>query len=155
MRAVGGRRKLEIVKEYAFSHRISADRLIVIGDSISDYAMLQWVKDMGGIAVSFNGNEFALRHSNLIIISETAWAEALVVDLFFREGRDAVVELARGGFSKLDRVDDELMERVDGRAEFYWYEDVDGDVEDVEWQDICDKSREMRRRLRGEAGTLG
>jgi len=145
VRAVGGERKLEIVKDYAFRHRISGDRLIVIGDSISDHAMLQWVREVGGIAVSFNGNEYALRHSNLFVISETAWAEAAVVDLFFEQGRDAVVELARGRVSKLD---DELIEKASGKAEFYWYEDAD-------WQEICSKSEEMRRKVRGEAGTLG
>jgi predicted HAD superfamily phosphohydrolase len=150
VRAIGGKRKLEIVKKYAFKHRISADKLIVIGDSISDYAMLQWVKDMGGIAASFNGNEYALEHSNLFIISETAWAEATVVDLFFKQGRDAVVELARLQ-GKLDEPD-ELTEKVAGRAEFYWYEDI---YEDIHWQDICIKSEEMRRKVRGEAGTLG
>ena len=151
VRAVGGGRKLEIVKQYAFRHRISADKLIVIGDSISDHAMLQWVKDMGGIAVSFNGNEYALKHSNLFVISETAWAEVLVVDLFLREGRDAVVELARSRLSKVDEIDDELVEKVDGRAEFYWYEDV----EEMGWHEICSKSEEIRRKVRGEAGTLG
>ncbi len=126
VKAVGGGRKLEVVRSYG------VESPLVIGDSISDYAMLSWAKERG-LAVSFNGNEFAVRNSNLAIISDTTFSEAYVVEAYLREGIEGVKKLVES---------DSVV-----NAEFYWI-----DESNVEY--VIEKSKSMRRRLRGLAGSL-
>lgn len=123
VRAIGGKRKLEVVLSY------NPSRVIVIGDSISDKDMLSYAKEKG-IAISFNGNEFALKNSNLAIIAESAFAETDVVNRCLREGLDWIntCERVRGG--KVCRL------------------------ERVSFEEILKESKEVRRKLRGLAGYL-
>ncbi len=123
VRAVGGRRKLEIVRRFSL-------KPVVIGDSISDLEMLSYAK-VNGLAVSFNGNEYAVENSNVIIISESAWAEAYVLDSYFRNGIDGV-----------KRIKDEVD------AKIY----IMDEITDIE--DVVRESKDMRKRIRGIAGLL-
>ena len=133
VKAVGGQRKLEAVKSYGIKN------LIAIGDSISDFAMLSWVKE-NGLAVSFNGNEYAVRNSNLAIVSETAFAEAYIVEAYLSDGLNGVKRALRLEFES--EIADKLKE-----TKYYWIEGSDVDR-------IIDESKAMRRKLRGLAGAL-
>lgn len=148
--AIGGGRKQKIVQSYVERHNI--EEIIAIGDSISDHAMLQWVRDKGGIAVSFNGNEFAIKHANVAVISNTAFAEAAVVDLFMKEGVEGVIKFAKN-FEKQSlkdsKINPEIVQRLlSSEVKIYWLEDVDVNA-------VLEESKKMRRLLRGEAGKLG
>ncbi len=123
VKAVGGRRKLDIVLRY------DPKRVIAIGDSISDKDMLSYARK-NGIAISFNGNEFALSNSDLAIVSESALAESEVVNRCLKEGLewiDDCEEVKGGKVCRLDRVN---------------------------FEKILRESKETRRRLRGLAGYL-
>ncbi|ADB57889.1 hypothetical protein [Archaeoglobus profundus] len=123
VKAVGGKRKLEVILKY------KPKKPVVIGDSISDKDMLSYAKEKG-IAISFNGNEFALENSNLAIIAESAYAEVEVVKRCLSEGLDwiEVCEDVRGG--KVCRVDK------------------------LDFDELLKESKAMRARLRGLAGYL-
>jgi predicted HAD superfamily phosphohydrolase len=142
IKAMGGMRKKEMVERYM--DRYDYEEGIAIGDSISDHAMLEWIRKRG-IAVSFNGNEFAIKHANVAVISDTAFGEAAVVDAFTRNGIEGVIDLARYG--RLDVVNPEIAKHL-SKAKFYWLEDVD-------LQLVIEESKRMRRILRGKAGKLG
>lgn len=133
VKAVGGQRKLDVVRSY------SVKSPMVIGDSISDHAMLSWAKE-NGLAVSFNGNEFAVKNSNLAIVSETTFAEAYIIEAYLREGLDGVRKALRQEFSS--DIADKLME-----TEFYW-------IDESNVEEVINKSKTMRRKLRGLAGYL-
>ncbi|WP_456477998.1 hypothetical protein [Geoglobus ahangari] len=129
VKVVGSRRKREIAESYGDR------RVIAIGDSISDIEMFDYARESGGLAMSFNGNEFALRHANLAVISESAFAEVLVAVAFAERGWDGVSELAENGHPLLDSIKWEIHTEID------------------EW--VIEKSIRMRKRLRGKAGELG
>ena len=141
--AIGGERKKEIVKRYVEDFEI--DRVIAIGDSISDYKMLEWVKKHGGLAVSFNGNEYALKHSNFAIVSDSAISEALIIDLFIR-----------GGIEKIRKFEGEIKNYpnyfkslfLKSNTKFYFLDELD-------YREILNESLSMRKKLRGYAGSLG
>lgn len=143
VKAVGGERKKEIVKSYV--EEFNVERIVAIGDSISDYKMLDWVRKQGGLAVSFNGNEYALKYSNLAIVSDSAISEALVVDLF-----------VKGGFEKVRRIKSELVNYstevkqsfLNSNTNIYFLDEID-------YKEILDESMNMRKKLRGQAGELG
>ena len=123
VKAVGGRRKLEVILKH------KPKMPIVIGDSISDKDMLSYAKEKG-IAISFNGNEFALMNSNLAIIAESAFAEVDVVNRCLSEGLDwiRICEDVRGG--KVCKVDK------------------------LNFDELLNESKAMRAKLRGLAGYL-
>ena len=147
IRVVGGKRKLDVVKKY------KVDRFLAIGDSISDFEMLGWVKDRG-LAVSFNGNEYSLMRSNLAIVSNSAFSEAAVVEAYFTQGmvgvRDLVKAVNSREWSKAGKITDKRI--VEGlknsKTEFYL-------IEDSKINEILSRSIEMRKALRGDAGKLG
>jgi energy-converting hydrogenase A subunit R len=60
VKPIGGKRKVEALARFAESAQLETSRWVVVGDSITDNAMLTTVRDAGGLAVVFNGNQYAL-----------------------------------------------------------------------------------------------
>ncbi len=129
VKVVGSRKKREIAERYG------EKMVVAIGDSISDIEMLDYARETGGLAVAFNGNEYALKHANLAVISSSAIAEAVVTLEFLEGGMDGVREIMECGHELLGGVDYEIHFEID--------------------DDVIQKSIRMRRRLRGKAGELG
>jgi len=123
VKAIGGKRKLEVVLKYG------VEKPIVIGDSISDKDMLAYAKE-NGIAIAFNGNEFALSNSNLAIIAESALGEVEVINRCLKNGLNWIDDVANVTGGKVYRLD---------KANF---------------EDILKESKAMRAKLRGLAGYL-
>jgi len=67
VRVVGGARKVDALERIAASHDLSPGELVAVGDSITDFAMLGRVRDAGGVAIVFNGNEYAVPHANIAL----------------------------------------------------------------------------------------
>ncbi len=111
-------------------------KVVAIGDSISDVEMLRAAREKG-LAVSFNGNRYAVREANVIVVSETALSEAMIVDLFLRKGFEAV--------KNYENSEHELLDEVMGKTEIYFEAS----------EDVIEKSEKMRKRLRGKVGELG
>jgi energy-converting hydrogenase A subunit R len=61
---VGGERKVRALISAIGSHAQMKDTA-AIGDSITDYKMLQRIQSGGGLSVAFNGNMYALPHANI------------------------------------------------------------------------------------------
>ncbi|MBN1329135.1 MAG: HAD hydrolase family protein [Candidatus Heimdallarchaeota archaeon] len=61
----GGGRKRANVIELLEKHNKIASEAIAIGDSITDIQMLEFIRDNGGIAISFNGNTHSLNSSTI------------------------------------------------------------------------------------------
>ena len=122
VKAVGGKRKLNFISKYEKNP-------IIIGDSISDKDMLSYAKE-NGIAISFNGNEFALENSNLAIVAESALSELEVIEKCLKYGIDWVntcENIVHGKVCRVDRVD---------------------------FNKLLNESKKMRTKLRGLAGYL-
>ncbi|MBE8539335.1 hypothetical protein [Geoglobus acetivorans] len=128
VKVVGSRRKREIAESY------NESKVITIGDSISDIEMFDYARENDGLAMSFNGNEFALRHANLAVIADSAVVEAVIAITFLERGFEGVREIAESGHDLLS-----------GKYEIHF--EID--------EDTIRKSLKMRRALRGKAGELG
>ncbi|HUU78628.1 MAG TPA: HAD family hydrolase [candidate division Zixibacteria bacterium] len=61
----GGGRKRESVIEILKEHSSDVKQAIAVGDSITDIQMLEYVKDGGGTAISFNGNLHSLKPASI------------------------------------------------------------------------------------------
>ncbi len=64
VRVVGGSRKVEAMMHFMNAGGVSTRNSACVGDSITDWRMLQHVRDGGGLAVVFNGNAYAVPHAN-------------------------------------------------------------------------------------------
>ena len=60
VKPVGGEAKKEAVLDIMAKNNFQARDLMYVGDSITDVEPLQFAKENGGIAVSFNGNEYRI-----------------------------------------------------------------------------------------------
>ncbi len=92
-RVVGGERKAEAVRKIAADAGIAIRDIIAVGDSITDYKMLNEVASRGGIAVVFNGNEYAVPYANIGLASVDIRFLSLICEAFTQNGADAVLEL--------------------------------------------------------------
>ena len=68
--------------------------VIYIGDSITDVQAFKLVRDGGGVAVSFNGNGYAIRSADICCISKDTVVLSLLTSSFYEGGRDGVLALA-------------------------------------------------------------
>ena len=80
VKPIGGSRKFEAVLRFLKSKKLSDST--TIGDSITDAVMLEETKKAGGLALCFNGNDYAMRHSNISIVSDNCIATAVLADIF-------------------------------------------------------------------------
>ncbi|MEM1588413.1 MAG: hypothetical protein QXR82_06530, partial [Candidatus Bathyarchaeia archaeon] len=64
-----------------------------IGDSITDVQALRLIKKNNGLAVSFNGNNYALIESEIAVMAPSAIAITVISELFFKNGKQAVIKL--------------------------------------------------------------
>jgi energy-converting hydrogenase A subunit R len=65
-----------------------------VGDSITDVEPFQLVREGGGLTVSFNGNQYAVREAEIAVLSDHAIITSILADIFSRFGRDVPIDLA-------------------------------------------------------------
>jgi energy-converting hydrogenase A subunit R len=69
VKPLGGKRKVGALAKFAMSAQLEISRWVVVGDSITDSTMLTTVRDAGGLAVVFNGNQYALECATVGVAS--------------------------------------------------------------------------------------
>ncbi|MDT7973574.1 MAG: hypothetical protein RRB24_12170 [Armatimonadota bacterium] len=136
LKVVGGKRKTEALKAFAARLGLPLSRCAAIGDSITDAHLLQTVRDEGGLAIVFNGNEYALPYGNVGVAAGDLRAVLPLLDAFAESGREGVREWAESHPSE------------DEATHYHWLED-DG------WQKALPFHRRWRQQLRGQAAKLG
>lgn len=92
---VGGSEKAEAVKDAAKKVNAPLADIMYVGDSITDLEAFKLVKESGGLAVSFNGNHYAIRNAEIAVLSEHSIVTAVVADVFSRFGKEQALELVR------------------------------------------------------------
>ena len=73
---------------------IDLDCTFYLGGDNTDFQSLDLVRDSGGVAVAFNGTDFAVRGSNVAILSKDATVGAVFAEQFYNRGIEAVLQLA-------------------------------------------------------------
>ncbi len=89
---IGGEGKKEAVQDIISRFKLKSKDLFYIGDSITDVQPLRFANDNGGIAVSFNGNEYAIKEAEIAIMADNTTITSILADLFNRFGTDNVFE---------------------------------------------------------------
>ena len=109
VKPVGGRRKVEALENFSTKMGKPLSRWTVVGDSITDFKMLQAVNKAGGLAIAFNANEYALPHSTLGLASVNLYDLWVVLEAWEQGGRHAVERLVKerekaGGYDNREQL---------------------------------------------------
>lgn len=95
---------------------IDLDCTMYIGGEDTDYQCLDLVRDAGGVAMSFNGTDFAVRGANIAVLSKDATVGAVFASLFNDRGIEAILDLAsnwnRDYLKKCEFPDRSLLDRM-------------------------------------------
>ena len=140
VKPVGGRRKVAALNRFADKYDQPLANWVVVGDSITDFRMLQAVEEAGGLAIAFNANEYALPYSTMSL------ASTLLSDL-----TEVLEAWQKGQRSRVEKVV-KVKEKIGGvgdRGYFHWLsgrKDIDK---------VIEIHKRIRRLVREEAGKLG
>ena len=140
VKPVGGRRKVAALNEFADTYAQPLSNWVVIGDSITDFRMLQAVDEAGGLAIAFNANEYALPYSTMSLASTSISDLIEVLEIWPKGYRDKVEKLVK---------QKEKMGGAGDRGYFHWLsgrKDID---------EVIETHKRIRRLVREEAGKLG
>jgi len=92
---VGGSEKAAEVKDIVTKLNRGLENVMYVGDSITDASAFQLVRGAGGLAVSFNGNNFAVREAEVAVLSRNAIVTAVLASIFSRFGKARLVTFIR------------------------------------------------------------
>jgi energy-converting hydrogenase A subunit R len=140
VKPVGGRRKVAALNRFADSHQQPLSNWVVIGDSITDFRMLQAVEEEKGLAIAFNANEYALPYSTMSLASTLISDLVEVLEIWQKGRRDKVEKIVRQR---------EKAGGVGDRGYFHWLsgrKNID---------EVIELHKRIRRLVREEAGKLG
>ena len=93
---IGGVDKAKALEESLAKTGVSMADTIYVGDSITDVQAFEAVRAGGGLAISFNGNRYAVDAAQVIVVADTAWPIALLASIFSYWGKESVLDLAAG-----------------------------------------------------------
>jgi energy-converting hydrogenase A subunit R len=137
---VGGQRKVEALRHFADAQKQPSPNWVVVGDSITDFKMLQAIDQAGGLAIAFNANEYALPYATIGLAS-THLDDLRPVLEAWEKGKRATVE-------KLVREKEKAGGSGD-RGYFHWLAGIKSMAAPLKVH------KRIRRVVREEAAKLG
>ena len=140
VKPVGGRRKLDALNRFADKYELPLAGWVVVGDSITDFRMLEAVDGAGGLAIAFNANEYALPYATMSLASTSLGNLTEVLEAWRKRQRKGTEKVVRGK---------ERGGGSEGRGYFHWLSGREG------LDEIVSLHKGIRRLVREEAGKLG
>ncbi len=140
VKPIGGRRKVAALKKFADKYGQPLSNWVVVGDSITDFRMLQTVEAEGGLAIAFNANQYALPYSTMSLASTSISDLIEVLEIWQKDRRRGVERIVK---------EKERMGGVGDKGYFHWLsgrKDID---------EVIEIHKRIRRLVREEAGKLG
>ena len=162
---IGGPEKARAVKDSVKRTGLDLEHVVYAGDSITDCQALDLVREAGGVAISFNGNRYALRSAEYAILSDNTCILYGISSLLKERGRDAFAGMGFSDMGVMDSkalvgaigklgISNEIFSEMEGALEkgmleLYYIPDTD-----FEW--LVEKSEKIRKEVRGhKVGELG
>lgn len=161
MKVRGGKRKELAVEDISKRTGVPISQMIALGDSITDINMLQRLKDEGGIAVSFNGNNYTISRATVAVTTPNNLG---VIPIF--QARDNIEDFLAEWESESINFNDNPRNIKNGIIskqckDFFIKHDFVPDIINItnkskeELDQIINKQKIMRKKVRGWAGKLG
>lgn len=154
---VGGEGKKDAVKDIMERFQFKASDLMYVGDSITDVQPLNYALEEGGLAISFNGNEYAIEETEIAVMADNTLPISILADLFNKGGREDVIEFVNQFKEEPQRalydypVDSQLALKYPSRSNIKM--DI---VDEQNREKIKEESLKHRKNVRGKSiGGLG
>jgi energy-converting hydrogenase A subunit R len=154
---IGGLEKANIVKEIV--NRIGSDlsNVMYVGDSITDVECFRLVKKFGGLTISFNGNQYAIREAEVAILADNTLVTSIIADVFHRLSKEKTLQLVEN-WSHQALKESGVSQNLVKKAFELWPIKLP-QVEIIKsnnMERLIKESGEFRKKIRGEAiGRLG
>jgi energy-converting hydrogenase A subunit R len=168
-RVIGGERKAEALRAIAQEKGIAIRDIIAVGDSITDYKMLQAVATRGGVAVVFNGNQYAVPYATVGLASVDIRFLYLVCKAFERGEKDAVMDVVTNWEENRSVYGEDPMNIPDGyitpdlkdflitqkgKIPFPYFHNLER-ADERKKSEILTIHKRLRMQVREDAGKLG
>lgn len=157
VKPVGGEGKKDAVKDIIKRFQFKPSDLMYVGDSITDVQPLRYALEEGGLAVSFNGNEYAIKETEIAVMSDNTLPISILADIFNKAGKDEVLEFITSFREDPKRalydypVDSQLSHKYSSRSDMKM--EI---VDEHNREKIKRESLKYRKNVRGESiGGLG
>jgi energy-converting hydrogenase A subunit R len=82
VKIMGSYEKARAVKDIVERKNTKLENVMFTGDSITDCGALRLVRENGGLAVSFNGNEYAINEASIAVLSRNTYPLLALADEF-------------------------------------------------------------------------
>jgi energy-converting hydrogenase A subunit R len=156
--AVGGSQKAAAIESAVGKLHVPLEEAMYVGDSITDVEAFKLVRENGGLTVSFNGNQYAVKNAEIAILSENNIVTAVIADVFCRRGKQAALNLVENwNLQSLQRNGAVSLSLLDHL--FTFYPQTLPKVQIVtakNMETLTKESSEFRKKVRGESiGRLG
>lgn len=157
IKPVGGEGKKEAVMDILDRFSFENSDVMYVGDSITDVEPLRFAKEHGGLAISFNGNEYAIKEAEIAIMADNTIITSVIADLFNRFGKDEVINFIK---SYMDNTEDAINSYPVNKKLKEVIKQVNlpkiAIVTSENFEALVDESKTFRRLVRGELiGALG
>ncbi|MEM3596973.1 MAG: HAD hydrolase family protein [Candidatus Bathyarchaeia archaeon] len=152
---VGGVEKVEAIQDAAKKVGVKVSDVMYVGDSITDVEAFRLIKENGGLAVSFNGNKYAIENAEIAILSNHCTPTAIIAELFTRFGKEQTLKIVeKWGLETLKHteisptlIESLLALRDLPKVKIITKENIEA---------LARESSEFRKKVRGEViGRLG
>lgn len=140
VKPVGGRRKVEALENFSTRMGKPLSRWTVVGDSITDFRMLQAVNKASGLAIAFNANEYVLPYSTVGLASVSLYDLWVVLEAWEKGGRQVVEKVVKE------------REKAGGTEDREWFHWIAGTKDIARALEI---HKRIRHLVREEAAKLG
>ena len=92
--AIGANEKAYALLEIRRKTEIEFNSTAFIGSGINDFQALDLIRDSEGLAIAFNGSEYAVRGCNIAVMSSDTIVLDVLIGEFYNEGIQAVYDMA-------------------------------------------------------------
>lgn len=149
---VGGQRKVDAMMKFAGDDLTGA---VAVGDSITDFKMLEKVKENGGLAIAFNGNKYSIPYADVAVATVDQRFLLPITSAFAEGGRKHAIDAAkRLENAPLDAILKAMPQDITST--------IPEDITPPQYHYINSNTKkvieihgEYRTLLRGDAGKLG
>lgn len=160
---IGGEGKKLAIDEIIKRDNINMDKMLYIGDSITDVEPLDFARENNGVSISFNGNEYSLKVAEIAIVSPNASVTAVIADIYANNEKNKVLEFINdyNSYDDLEKLFKDYNVDLGIKDKFFSVFNKENYplieiINDNNFDEILKVSKEMRNNIRGQdIGGLG
>lgn len=93
VKTIGGEEKAQAIQDATSRRGVRIADVMYIGDSITDVEAFKLVRKHGGLAVSFNGNSYAVRNADIAVMADGNLVTAVLADRFCGIGKEQTLKV--------------------------------------------------------------